>query len=246
MNPMIADNTPTFLPAGECALVVEFGTTIDPAINAEVLALDRGLQAAAIAGVIETVPTYRSLLVHYDPMLITPRALEGRIGAIDRGAFRGTETPASWTLPVCYDEPFGEDIPYVASTLGLSPERVIALHAGATYRLYMYGFAPGFAYLGGLPSELSISRRTEPRARIEPNKLIIAGGQAIVTTVAMPAAWHILGETPEELFNPRRAPMFLLSVGDLLRFDAVDAATFAALKARVAQGEVVARREGAR
>ena len=105
-------------------------------------------------------------------------------------------------MPACYDPSLALDLGYVAQKQGLTPEKVVALHSGAIYRLYMYGFAPGFAYLGGLPKALDISRRTEPRPTSPPNCLLIAGGQALITTVVMPTGWHIIGRTPERFFAP--------------------------------------------
>jgi KipI family sensor histidine kinase inhibitor len=117
----------------------------------------------------------------------------------------------------------------------------VRLHAGAVYRVAMFGFAPGWAYLSGLPAALTLPRRASPRDRIGDGSLIVAGGQAIVAALAMPSGWHILGRTAERLFAPARDPVFLLSPGDRLSFDPVDAATHAALSARTAAGEVVAR-----
>ncbi len=107
----------------------------------------------------------------------------------------------------------------------------------------MYGFAPGWAYLSGLPAALTLPRRASPRDRIAAGSLIIAGGQAIIAAMAMPSGWHILGRTPERLFAPERDPVFLVAPGDRVRFDPVDLATFRALDARAARGEVVARRD---
>lgn len=234
---------PRFLPAGECALVVEYGATIEPAIHDRVMALDAALAEAAIPGVIEAVPTYRSLMVHFDPLRIDSVELQAKLAAMHPLATVTQKAKARWTIPLCYDPEFSEDLPFVAKTLGLSQERVVELHSTATFRLYMYGFAPGFAHLGGLPRELTISRRAEPRARVEANKAIIAGGQAIITTVPMPTGWYVLGETPEWLFRANRQPAFLLDVADQLRIEAVSLAEFRAIKARTDLGEIVARRE---
>lgn len=236
---------PRFLDAGECALSVEFGTTMDAGLTARVLALDAALAAAAIDGITETVPSYRALMVHYDP-LVLPRAdlITHLRAALDRP---GT-APAGgtlWRLPACYDPSLAEDLAHVAKVCGLSPDRVAASHAGAIYTVVMYGFAPGWAYLSGLPAELTLPRRASPRDRIPSGSLIVAGGQAIVAALAMPSGWHILGRTPVRLFDPARDPVFLLAPGHRLSFEPVDAAAFAALDARAAAGEPLARRIGA-
>lgn len=229
------------LDAGECALVVEFGAARDPASAARVLALDRALSAARLPGVVECVPTYRSLLVQYDP-LVLPRA--DLVSAIAPLLDAGAPLPAPgrrWRLPACYDPALAEDLAAVAAATGLAEAQVTALHAGAVYRVAMFGFAPGWAYLDGLDPRLSVPRRRTPRDRIAAGSLIVAGGQAIVAGPAMPSGWHIMGRTPERMFAPDRDPVFLMAAGDEVVFEAVDRATFEALAARAAAGEVLAR-----
>jgi KipI family sensor histidine kinase inhibitor len=234
-------STPRLLDAGETALVVEFGDQIDEAIAARVITLDRALSRDPAAGVRELVPTYRSLMIHYDPLAIgrdeVARLVEGALQA--EGAADGPGH--HWRIPACYHPDLGEDLAHVATSTGLTPERVVALHSGARYRVVMYGFAPGWAYLDGLPAALSLPRRASPRDRIPAGSLIVAGGQAIVASGAMPSGWHILGRTAERLFAPHRNPAFLLDVGDTLSFEAVDLATHESLAARAAAGETVAR-----
>ncbi len=156
--------TPRLLDAGEAALVVEFGTTVDPAISDRVLALDDALAADRLAGIAETVPTYRSLMIHYDPLILDRETLAGHVrGLTGRNTARVT-TPARWILPCCYEGPHGEDLAAVADLIGQTVDQVVALHTGGIYRVYMYGFAPGFAYLGGLPEPLAV-RGGRVRAR---------------------------------------------------------------------------------
>jgi KipI family sensor histidine kinase inhibitor len=232
---------PRFLDAGEAALVVEFGQVVDPAINDQVLALERALSALALPGIRETVPTFRSLMIHYDPLVIDRATLVDRVRALEtqpappRAAVR-------WTVPCCYDPPLGEDLAQIAALAGLTPEQVVALHTGAELRVYMYGFVPGFCYLGLLP-ELAISRRASVRAPHPPNTVLVADSMCVITTVSMPTGWWLIGRTPERLFAPAREPAFLVGVGDALRFAAVDRASFDALEARAATGEVGAKRE---
>jgi KipI family sensor histidine kinase inhibitor len=232
---------PRFLDAGECALTVEFGNRIDDALIAQVHDLDAALLRQKVSGIIETVPTYRSLMVHYDPLILSRPALvdciRGALGAAS--AEQSTETV--WHVPACYDASFGEDLPVVSAATGLSAAEIVELHLGATYEVAMYGFAPGWAYLSGLPQALTLPRRTSPRDRIPAGSLIIAGGQAIVAAMEMPSGWHILGRTPERLFSPGRDRPFLLSPGDRLRFHPVDLPTFRRLEAQAARGEIVSR-----
>lgn len=231
---------PRFLDAGETALVVEFGQTIDPVASARVLALDAALTAVAPTGVVECVPTYRSLMIHYDPLILSRAALVAAVAAC-LGAPAPMASPRRlWTLPACYDAAFAEDLDHISASTGLTRAQVVKAHATARLTVTMYGFAPGWAYLGGLPPALTLPRRTSPRARIPAGSLIIAGGQAIVGTMEMPSGWHILGRTPERLFRPDRVPPFLVAVGDVVTFAPVDLATFAMLGARAAAGETLA------
>lgn len=232
---------PRFLDCGECALSVEFGDHIDADLAARVLALDASLATAPCAGVVETVPTYRALMVHYDPFILPRAAL---IAHLQLALTTATAAPTEgrlWQLPACYDPLFATDLPHIAQTCGLTPDDVIARHAGAEFTVVMYGFAPGWAYMSGLPPALTLPRRSSPRDLIPAGSLIIAGGQSIVAALAMPSGWHILGRTPERLFNPTRNPAFLLAPGDRLTFDPVDATAYARLEARAETGEPVAR-----
>jgi inhibitor of KinA len=234
---------PRFLDAGEAALAVEFGTIVDPVIHDRVMALDRALAALALPGVRETVPTYRSLMIHYDPLELDRQSLIEAVGSIEAALEKPHQPEARWTIPCCYDPEFGEDLGAVADMTGLSPQRVVALHAGATYRVYMYGFAPGFCYLGGVPPELAVSRRSTPRAPHPPNTVLLGGGLTLIATFSMPTGWWLLGRTPERMFAPARQPSFLVSVGDALRFEPVDRPTFEGLEARAQTGEIVSKRE---
>jgi inhibitor of KinA len=233
--------SPRFLDAGEAALVVEFGSLVDPAINDRVLALDAALRDERPDGFCESVPTYRSLMIHYDPLVLDRSRLVALVETISARASAVRAPGRIWTLPCCYDPGFAEDIAEVAEIARLTVERVAALHRTAEYRVYMYGFAPGFAYLGGLPAELAISRRARPRPPHPQSALLIGGGLAAVATFPMPTGWYVLARTPERLFSESRNPNFLIEGGDSLRFEAIDAATFADLDHRAAAGEIIAR-----
>jgi inhibitor of KinA len=198
---------PRFLDAGETALV-------------------QAILADPVGGILETVPTYRSLMIHYDPLRISRAALAARVAQCLDQPRDQQAASRLWHVPACYDAEFAEDLAFVAAASGLDQSAVISSHAGATYTIAMMGFAPGWAYLGGLPEALALPRRLSPRARIPAGSLIIAGGQAIVATMAMPSGWHILGRTPIRLFDPARDPPFVLSVGDRLVFDPVSRAAF--------------------
>ncbi len=234
---------PRYLPAGELALVVEFGNTVDPKIHDRVLALDAALQQANWEGVIETVPTYRSLMIHFDPRRLTTEALIDALAGLDYAFAPPRMRRQLWRIPACYDAPHGEDIAELAAHVGLSPARIAALHLGARYRVYMYGFAPGWTFLGGLAEELKIPRRAAPRAPVPPGSLLIAGGQALVAGCAMPTGWYAIGRTPVKMFDPLCEPVFLAGIGDELCFERIDSVAFDAMSAAADAGEYCARHE---
>jgi len=235
---------PLFLDAGEAALVVEFGRSVDPAISDRVLALDAALAADPPEGLRELVPTYRSLMIHYDPL----RLDRARLVALGEDRLAPTlvasRAAAHWTVPCCYDLPHGEDLAEMAALIGLTATEAAAIHASADYRIYMYGFSPGFTYLGGLPEAIAISRRIRPRAPHGSKAVLVGGGLSAIASFSMPTGWYVVGRTPERLYAPERANAFLFEPGDSLRFEPVDLATFALLDARAEAGEIVARRQG--
>ena len=235
-------SAPRFLDAGEAALVVQFGDTVDPAINDRVLALDAALRADPPAGAREFVPTYRSLMIHYDPLQIDRDTLIAIVHGATGAVVEGRGEAAIWTLPCCYDPALAEDLDEAAQILKLTRDEAVALHAGATYRVYMCGFTPGQAYLGGVPDGLVISRRPAPRPPHDAGAVLIGGGLCVVAPFAMPTGWYVIGRTPERLYAAERKDAFLIDAGDNLRFDPIDLATFRDLEQRAASGEIVARK----
>jgi inhibitor of KinA len=228
-----------FLDAGEAALVVEFGRTVEPAVHQRVLALDAALGKRALPGVIELVPTIRSLMIHYDPLTVDRATLIDTIRGIEIGAI-DTKPRRRWCIPCCYDPQFGEDIARIAEMLSLTPERVVALHSGSTFQAYMYGFLPGFCYLGGLPQALTVPRRATIRPPHPPGTIMIGAGMGLITTFSMPTGWWLVGRTPERMFSLKRERTFLAAVGDEITFVPIDVDTFHALDRRAEAGEVVA------
>ena len=174
-------------------------------------------------------------MIHFDPRRTSTSALIEAVRALDpAGAPR--KPPHHRVIPVCYDPPFAEDLGEAASILGLTPEDIIALHSGALYRVYMYGFAPGFTFLGGLPDALAIPRRATPRPPVPPGSLLIAGGQALIASISMPTGWYQIGRTPARVFDQSREPMVLADIGDAVSFERIDAADFAELSAEAPNG----------
>jgi inhibitor of KinA len=215
---------PRFLPVGDAALTVEFGDTISPELNAQVVALDLALATAELDGIIEAAPSYRSLLICYDPLEISFRRLVAELRRLLAGSSQvGQAGAVTWTVPVVYDPPHGSDLAEVAQRLALTPEQVIALHSGAEYQVYMMGFAPGLPYLGGLPAALHIRRREIPRPRVPAGAVMIGGMQALIVPTPLPSGWYVLGQTPLRPFDPLRDDPFLFRAGDRVRFRRVDA-----------------------
>jgi KipI family sensor histidine kinase inhibitor len=227
---------PRVLACGDSALVIELSDQIDEAVNRRVVALADDLAQASIDGLVETVPTYRSLLVVYDPLRVRGRALGAalleRLSAIELG----NEAVRRVVVPVVYGGEVGLDLVALADMKEMSAQELVTAHAAAAYQVYMIGFAPGFAYLGGLPEALHTPRLAVPRQRIEASAIGIGGKQASINSVPGPSGWRFLGRTPLKLFDPARAEPFLLRAGDHVRFRPVEPEEAAELDAAVAAG----------
>lgn len=226
-------------PAGDSALVVEFEERIDPAVSARVLDLDRAVLAASLPGVLETLPTYRTLLLRLDPLASDVEAIAATVADLAAKS-RGDARPGRiWRIPVAYGGAHGEDLEAVAAAKQMTPAEVIALHSGVVYHCYMLGFVPGYAYLGGLDPRLHFSRRVNPRLKVPAGTIAIGGQQAAVQSIEAPSGWHLLGRTPERLFDMRRKTPFLIQPGERVRFVAITPTRFEELDARAEKGEIV-------
>jgi KipI family sensor histidine kinase inhibitor len=217
---------PKFLDAGESAIVVEFGRVVDVALHDRVLALDTAVTAAKIDGVTETVPTYRSLMIYYDARRTGRDEI---VAQIERLLARTTAVQIESqrrVIPVCYELPHAQDLAEAAQRLELSESRIIEHFSRTTYRVYMFGFLPGFAYLGRLPKELEIPRRETPRSATPTGAVQIAGEQVVITGVSMTTGWYMIGRTPRRVFDLARETPFVFDVGDEVVFEPIDAAEF--------------------
>lgn len=231
---------PRLLPSGDRAITVEFARTIDDAANQRVLALDRAVTEAAVEGVTETVPTYRSLLVHYDPVRIGFDALGEKLVALAQQPSARTETTRHWRIPVAYGGENGIDLEDVANALKTTPDDIVARHVAGHYRVAMIGFSPGWSYLSGLEKFLTMPRRQNPRLMTPAGTISIGGIQTGIASVAMPSGWHLLGRTAVRTYQLHRDPIFLLEPGDRVTFFAIDAKTFAAQDRAAEAGEIIA------
>jgi KipI family sensor histidine kinase inhibitor len=231
---------PRLLPSGDSAITVEFSRNIDDDANRWVLALDRAMASEPVAGVTETVPTYRSLLVHYDPVQIGFAELGDKLLALaQRPAPSATKT-RRWRIPVVYGGEHGIDLEDVAKTLNTTPDDIVARHTAGDYRVAMIGFTPGWSYLSGLAPSLQMPRRQNPRLLTPAGTISIGGVQTGVQCLAGPSGWHLLGQTAVRTYQLHREPTFLLEPGDAITFAAVDAKTFADQDRAAAAGEFVA------
>jgi inhibitor of KinA len=219
------------VPAGESALIVEFEERIDPIVNATTIGCANAIQAAAIPGVRDVVPTYRSVAIYFDPLRTDTDALLERItheaetagpGAVVAG------TPVR--IPVCYGGELGPDLTQVAAFAKLSPGEVVQLHCGAAYRVFMLGFVPGFAYLGMVDQRIAMPRRATPRVRVPAGSVGIAGVQTGIYPAETPGGWQLIGRTPVKPFDPSREDAFLMKAGDAVQFYPIDRAEFDRLK----------------
>jgi KipI family sensor histidine kinase inhibitor len=233
-------STARIVPCSEAALVVEFGNTIDKATNGKVLALDRAIAEAKIPGVIEAVPTYRSLLVHYDPLVLMFAELSARLRSLAGSAQMEGGPRRRWRIPVVYGGAYGIDLDDVARARGMTPDEVVRLHTAGDYSVAMLGFLPGFAYLAGLDPRLATPRRDNPRAVTPAGTISIGGVQAGVQCLEGPSGWHLLGRTPVRTYHPRRDPVFLVEPGDAVTFHAIDQREWAALDRAADAGEPIA------
>jgi len=231
---------PRLLPSGDSAITVEFSRHIDDAANQRVLALDRTLAEAPIAGVTETVPTYRSLLVHYDPGQVDFAALGEKLLALAQRAVSAGTKARRWRIPVTYGGDHGIDLEDVAKTLNTTPDDIVARHVAGRYRVAMIGFTPGWSYLSGLDKFLHMSRRQNPRLLTPAGTVSVGGVQAGIQCLAAPSGWHLLGRTPVRTYQMHREPIFLLEPGDHVTFFAIDAKTFAEMDRAAEAGEIIA------
>jgi KipI family sensor histidine kinase inhibitor len=229
---------PRYLPCGDTALAVEFGDRVDERLSGLVLALARRLDAVPIPGVIETVPTFRSLMVHYDPLRLGHAELKRRLAPLLDGLEATASAGRRWRIPACYDESLGLDLAEVARRTGLTVEDVVERHSATEQHVYMMGFLPGLPYLGGLPPEFALPRRENPRIKVPFGAIAVAMAMTVIYTLESPGGWHILARTPAPLWDMRRDPPALLAAGDKVTFEPISLRDYEGLLAKAAAGEL--------
>jgi inhibitor of KinA len=215
------------VPAGDAALVVEFEARIDPSVNARAIRLAEALQAACVPGVLDVVPTFRSVAIYFDPLHTNSDVLFARVEAeaAKPSSDTGTVRPAV-RVPVCYGGELGPDLAAVAAFSHLSEAEVIAAHTARTYRAFMVGFVPGFAYLGIVEERIAMPRRDTPRVRVPIGSVGIAGVQTGIYPMETPGGWRLIGRTHVKPYDHSRREPFLFKPGDRVRFRSINRAEF--------------------
>lgn len=223
-----------FIPVNESSLLISFGDVIHEDVHAQVMKAKSLIEANPFHGFAETVPAYTTLAVYYDPAKVEStletvsatviqilRALLETVSE-DNLTVRGTLIE----LPVCYDPAFAPDLSTTAESLNLSVEELISIHSGKTYKVFMIGFTPGFPYMGIVDERIFTQRKTQPRLKVEPGSVAIAGNQTGIYPFATPGGWNIIGRTPLLLFDHNRSTPFLLKAGDEVKFKQISKEEF--------------------
>lgn len=226
-----------FLTAGDSSMLIEFGDEISKEINRKITATIQMMREQHIEGVVDTIPAFCSLLINYDPRIVSYEQLEERMRQLVK-----LDIPAEQAqkrvieIPVCYGGEYGPDLETIAELAGLTKEEVIRIHSSEEYLIYMLGFLPGFAYLGGLDERIHTPRLANPRIRINAGSVGIGGSQTGIYPLDSPGGWQLLGMTPVKVYDPMREVPILYEAGDYIRFVPVDEAEYQRIKNEVENG----------
>ena len=228
--------------AGDSSILIQFGNSIDPDINARIAATVQLMKEQHIEGVVDIIPAFCSLLINYDPRVISYDEMKTRmekILSIEIAA--GARKKKVYEIPVCYGGEFGPDLPTIAEHAGLSEQEVIDIHSSTDYLIYMLGFLPGFTYLGGLDERIHTPRLANPRIRIPAGSVGIGGSQTGIYPMDSPGGWQLMGMTPVKTYDPDREVPILVEAGDYIRFVPVDRAEYDRIREEVEQGTYTVR-----
>ena len=208
-----------FFPAGDHAMVVEFGSIIAENINQKVHALAGWIEEKQIEGAVELLPTFRSLMIYYDCHVVSFERLKRKVSEFDdTKVSAGAEKKKITKVPCCYGARFGSDLHDMEKILGIDKDEIIRIHSSVCYKIYMLGFLPGFVYLGGLDKRIEVPRLSSPRVKINPGSVGIGGNQTGVYPVASPGGWRLIGGTPLDFYDPDREKPILCNAGEYIRF----------------------------
>ncbi len=223
-------------PCGDRAVTIRIGNTISEQVNRDVVSVLQSIQLAKILGIQELVPTYTSICVHYDPEVLDFDELLKKLNQleVDTALVNPSKTSRIVEVPVCYGGEYGPDLTFVATYNHLTPDEVVNRHTEGSYLVYMLGFLPGFAYMGGMDETIACPRLTSPRTKIPAGSVGIAGSQTGIYPLASPGGWQLIGRTPLNIFQMQDGhAQFLLTAGDRVRFIPITAEQFLEMEGRV-------------
>lgn len=225
------------LTAGDSSILIQFGNAIDPDINARIAATVAIIKEQHIEGVVDIIPAFCSLLINYDPRVISYDRMRERMEKIlSMEIAADAQKKRVYEIPVCYGGTYGPDLATIAEHAGLSEQEVIDIHSSTDYLIYMLGFLPGFTYLGGLDERIHTPRLANPRIRIPAGSVGIGGSQTGIYPMDSPGGWQLMGMTPVKTYDPEREVPILVEAGEYIRFVPVDEAEYERISREVAQG----------
>ncbi len=226
------------LTEGDSSVLIEFGKEISPEINRKITATVQMMKEQHIEGVVDMIPAFCSLLINYDPRVISFDELKKRLEHLVKlDAKAGKNRKKIYEIPVCYGGEYGPDMENIAKNAGLTEEEVIKIHSSRDYLIYMLGFLPGFCYLGGLDERIHTPRLANPRIKINAGSVGIGGSQTGIYPLDSPGGWQLMGMTPVKTYDPDREIPILVEAGDYIRFVPVDEAEYNRIKELVDRGE---------
>lgn len=227
-----------YLTVGDRALVIEFGDSIEEQVNSKIRSLTLAMEREGIKGIIETIPTYRSLMVIYEPMIIELDELINKVKSIE-AKMHEMKLPDAKVIeiPTLYGGDYGPDLGFVAEHNNISTDEVIKIHTSSEYLIYMIGFTPGFPYLGGMNDKIAAPRLQIPRTKIPAGSVGIAGKQTGIYPIESPGGWQLIGRTPVRLYDPYRKEPVLLNAGDYIKFVQIDEKEYKYIEALEREGK---------
>lgn len=223
---------PKFEMVADHALLVILGDAISDSTSASVLALDRALAADPPPGMVECIPALVNLLVDFDPLVADHGQIQEHVQSLTRRSRFAERVGTVREVEICYGDDLAPDIGAVARQAGISVDDVVNMHLRATYAVRMYGFAPGYAYMSGVPLAIQVPRKPAAVRDIPAGSVLIAGPQCLVTTLTMPTGWSIIGRSPTRILTLDDSAPFLFDVGDTVRFKRIDRAQYDARRSR--------------
>ncbi len=226
------------LTAGDSSLLIEFGKEISPEINRRIASMVQLIKEQHIEGMVDMIPAFCSLLVNYDPRVVSYDKMKRRLESLVRMDIKtGENAKKIFEIPVLYGGEYGPDLADIAEHAGLSGQEVIDIHSSRDYLIYMLGFLPGFCYLGGLDERIHTPRLSNPRLKIRAGSVGIGGSQTGIYPLDSPGGWRLMGMTPVKTYDPDRETPILVEAGNYIRFVPIDEVEYQRIRELVDQGE---------